>query len=882
MTQNSPSKPNTYEHSDAEPRWAEAWENMGIYRWDPTKSREQTFVVDTPPPTVSGSLHVGHVFSYTQTDVLVRFQRMQGKNIFYPIGWDDNGLPTERRVQNYFAIRCEPNLPYVPDWKPERPSSADQPAKEVSRKNFIEACALLTHEDEGAFESLWRRLGLSYDWSLQYETINSHCRKVSQLSFLDLVKKKQVYHILAPTMWDVDFKSAVAQAEVQERERPGAFHDIRFGVEGGGEFTIATTRPELLAACIAVVAHPSDTRYQHLFGKFAVTPLFHAKVPILPAEHADPEKGSGILMVCTFGDIMDVHWWKQSGLPLKQIIGLDGRLMPAKHGEGAFTSLKPDAANKAYEHIAGLYINQAQKKMVELLSAEGSAVDGKGKALAADPKPITHPVKFYENGQRPLEFVPTRQWFVNVLEHKEALLAQGRKIQWHPSYMLTRYEHWVMGLNQDWCISRQRYFGVPFPVWYPINKDGVTEYDKPIYAREDQLPVDPLTDAPSGFKAEQRGKAGGFSGDPDVMDTWATSSLTPQIESHWGSDAARHKRLFPMDVRPQAHEIIRTWAFYTIVKAWMHDNEIPWKHAAISGWILDPERKKMSKSKGNVVTPEHLLKEYSTDAVRYWAARAKLGVDTAFDEGLFKIGRKLVTKLFNASNFVVGQFERVGLDPKNCSTKDICEPLDVALVEKLKSVITEATKLFHDFDYAGALQTSEEAFWNFCDHYLELVKVRAYSEQDSAARRSAFATLSWSIKTFLRLMAPVVPYVTEEVWSWTFSGEGREKSIHTSAWPNVSEIAEVKAPQHPRTLDAALEVISKIRGTKTDAKRTLKCPVAALEVSGSEENLQALQAVLDDVLRGGNVASDSVVLKKAQVQYGMFEVKVTLAEEGSA
>lgn len=882
MSQKAPARPNTYEHSDSEPRWAENWEKMGIYRWDPKKSREETFVVDTPPPTVSGSLHVGHVFSYTQTDVLVRFQRMCGKNIFYPIGWDDNGLPTERRVQNYFGIRCEPNLPYVAGWKPERPSSADQPAKEVSRQNFIEACALLTHEDERAFESLWRRLGLSYDWSLQYETINTHCRKVSQLSFLDLVKKKQVYNTLSPTMWDVDFKSAVAQAEVQERERPGAFHDIRFGVEGGGEFTIATTRPELLAACIAVVAHPSDKRYQPLFGKFAITPLFHARVPILAAEHADPEKGSGILMVCTFGDIMDVHWWKQSGLPLKQIIGLDGKIMPAKHGAGAFNSLKPEAADKAYAQIAGLYINQAQKKVVEMLSADGAAVDGQGKALVADPKPITHPVKFYENGQRPLEFVPTRQWFVNVLEHKEALLAQGRKIQWHPGHMLTRYEHWVMGLNQDWCISRQRYFGVPFPVWYPISKDGTTEYEKPIYASDDQLPIDPLTDAPPGYTADQRGKPGGFAGDPDVMDTWATSSLTPQIESHWGSDPARHKKLFPMDVRPQAHEIIRTWAFYTIVKAWMHDNEIPWRHAAISGWILDPERKKMSKSKGNVVTPEHLLKEYSTDAVRYWAARAKLGVDTAFDEGLFKIGRKLVTKLFNASNFVVGQFERVGLDPKNCSARDISEPLDVALVEKLKSVVRDSTKSFNDFDYAGALQISEDAFWNFCDHYLELVKVRAYSEQDSAARRSAFATLSWSIKTFLRLFAPVLPYVTEEVWSWTFAAEGREKSIHTAGWPSITEVESVKAPEHARTLDAALEVISKIRGTKTDAKRTLKCPVAALEVAGSEENLKALQAVLDDVLRGGNVAPSAVTLRTSQVQYGMFEVKVTLAEEGAA
>jgi valyl-tRNA synthetase len=870
--------PESYEHESQEPKWGKLWEQRQIYKWDPSQPRENTFVVDTPPPTVSGSLHVGHVFSYTQTDVLVRYHRMRGKNIFYPIGWDDNGLPTERRVQNYFNLRCEAHLPYIPNWSPEKPSSADAPPTQVSRNNFIEACALLTREDEKAFENLWRRLGLSYDWSLQYETINTHCRKVSQLSFLDLVKKKQVYNVLAPTMWDVDFKSAVAQAEVQERERPGAFHDVRFAVEGGGEFTIATTRPELLPACIAVVAHPSDERYQKLFGKFAITPLFHARVPILAAEHADPEKGSGILMVCTFGDIHDVHWWKQSKLPLKQVIGLDGRFLPATFGAGAFTSENPKAAQAHYQQLTGLYVNQAQRKVVELLSQEGSGPGGQGRALVGEPKPITHPVKFYENGQRALEFVPTRQWFIRVLEHKDALLAQGRKIKWHPEHMLTRYEHWVMGLNQDWCISRQRYFGVPFPVWYPIDAAGTIQYDRPIFADEKSLPVDPLSEAPAGYKPEQRGQPGGFSGDPDVMDTWATSSLTPQIESHWGVDPQRHKKLFPMDVRPQAHEIIRTWAFYTIVKAWMHDNEIPWKHAAISGWILDPDRKKMSKSKGNVVTPEHLLKEYSTDAVRYWAARAKLGADTAFDEGLFKIGRKLVTKLFNASRFVASQFERIGKPLGSFAEVDITEPLDQALVAKLRGVIDQASKNFENFDYSSALQETEEAFWSFCDHYLELIKVRSYKEQDSAARASAFATLEWSLRTFLRLLAPFLPYVTEEIWSHTFAGTGKSASVHTSPWPLVAEAARVHEPKHPQAYSAALEVISKIRGAKTDSKVSLKCPVDSLTVTGKAENLAALKLVLEDVLHGGNVNASSVKLIEATPKSGAFDVELVLGK----
>ncbi len=872
--------PTKYKHLEVEDKWGRKWDEWGIYRWDPTRGKDETFVVDTPPPTVSGSLHVGHVFSYTHQDLIVRYQRMKGKNIAYPMGWDDNGLPTERRVQNLLGIQCNPHLPHDPNWKPERKKASDKSIEEVSRLNFIEACAGITGEDEQAFEHLWRRLGLSLDWGEQYATIDEHCRKISQLSFLDLVNKGQVYNVESPTMWDIDFKTAVAQAEVEDRPRNGFFHDIRFGVEGGGELLISTTRPELLAACIAVVAHPEDKRYQGLFGKYAITPLFGARVPIVAAQHADPEKGTGILMVCTFGDAMDVEWWKQSGLALKQVIGRNGRLLPVEFGTAPFESTDPVAARDAWSRLEGLNTNQAKKVSAELLSEEGSFVDGRTPAMPDDPRPVEQVVKFYEKGERPLEFVTTRQWFVKILEYKDQLKEQGEKIQWHPSYMRSRYQNWVEGLNQDWCISRQRYFGVPFPVWYPLGSDGEPDYASPIYADPGTLPVDPLSAAAPGYSEGQRDQPGGFSGEPDVMDTWATSSLTPQIQSHWGVDSERHKKLFPMDVRPQSHEIIRTWAFYTIVKAWMHEREIPWKHVVISGWILDPDRKKMSKSKGNVVTPEDLLTEWSSDAVRYWAARARLGSDTAYDPGVFKVGRRLAVKVFNASRFVITQLDRGAGQGGYPGVEQITAPLDLAMAGRMKKVVEQATESFESFDYAAALQVSEEAFWNFCDHYLELVKIRSYLDEDTPERKSALAGLAWGLKTFLRLLAPFLPYITEEVWSWRFAGEGRDRSVHTAQWPLVEEIAAVPDPEHEGTFNAAVEVLSEIRAIKTQAQKSLRWPVKSLVVTASGDLLAALSPVIQDVLLAGNVPVEAAeFLTGDPGEAARFRVVAELAEE---
>jgi valyl-tRNA synthetase len=872
--------PQNYDPAAAETRWRKRWEDQGLYRWDPAAPRSRSFVVDTPPPTVSGVLHIGHVFSYTHQDLVVRYRRMRGEAIHYGMGWDDNGLPTERRVQNYFGIRCNPRLPYDPGWTPQ-PHEEGRPIVEVSRPNFIEACERVTEQDEAAFEELWRRLGLSIDWSQTYRTIDARSRRISQLSFLELVERGQVFQTVTPTMWDVDFKSAVAQAEVEDRMVRGLMSTLRFGVEGGGELRIATTRPELLGACIAVAAHPEDARYRDHFGKHAVTPLYRARVPIVAARHADPQKGTGLLMICTFGDGADVEWWKTSGLAVKPVIGLDGRIQSVRLGEPPFQSLDAKAAQRAHEALAGLTAQQAKKRILELLAEPGSVPDGSGAALAGEPQPLEHLVRFYEKGDRPLEYISTRQWYVHLLEHKQAFLEQGRKIEWHPEFMRARYEHWVEGLNQDWCVSRQRYFGVPFPVWYPVGADGTTDYARPIYAPRDRLPVDPLADTPPGFTAEQRDLPGGFTGDPDVMDTWATSSLSPQIQSHWDTDPERHGKLFPMDLRPQAHEIIRTWAFYTIVKAWMHEEQIPWRHVLIAGWILDPERKKMSKSRGNVVTPAAILDQYSVDAVRYWAGRARPGTDTTYDPKVLEIGRRLTTKIFNASRFVKLQQERVGATPADLRVERISHPADLALVAHLEPVVARATQAFEGFDFSVALREAEQVFWDYCDHYLELVKRRAQAEQPGAERDSATAAAHWGLQTLLRLLAPFVPYVTEECWSWWPRDNRRERSIHTAPWPSSEEVAALPSrDRYAGSLAAAVEVLTAVRGAKSRAQKSLKWPVAALEAAGSAEGLEALRPVLDDVLKAGWVEPDAVTLKEAPVpERGLFEVKVSLAQE---
>ncbi len=815
-----------------EQKWMARWEADGVYRFDRSRPRAEVFSIDTPPPTVSGSLHVGHVFSFTHTDVVARFQRMRGKAVFYPMGWDDNGLPTERRVQNYFGVRCDPTLPYDPLFAvPEKPGKHPIP---VSRPNFIELCARLTAEDEKVFEGLWRCLGLSVDWAMTYATIDRRAQRVSQLSFLRLLRRNLAYQLEAPTLWDIDFRTAVAQAELEDREQPGAYHRIRFKSAGRDGFVeIDTTRPELIPACVALVAHPDDERYKPLFGTDVLTPLFGVRVPVRAHALADPEKGTGVAMICTFGDLTDVIWWRELGLPVRAVIQTNGALKPVTWGERGWESTDAARAQEHYDHLAGLSAVKARARIVDEL--KGSA------DLIGEPRPITHAVKFYEKGDRPLEIVTSRQWFVKTMQFREELLARGRELQWHPQYMRARYENWINGLAGDWCVSRQRFFGVPFPLWYKVRGDGSIDFDARLVPADDRLPIDPSTDVPEGYVAGQRNQPGGFAGDPDIMDTWATSSLTPQIASRWEEDPDLFARVFPMDVRPQAHDIIRTWLFDTVLRSHFEFNSLPWKHAAISGWVLDPDRKKMSKSKGNVVTPMGLLEEHGSDGVRYWAASGRPGTDTAFDTGQMKVGRRLAIKLLNASRFVLAKPEPHG---------PVTAAVDRGLLTTLARIVDESTVDFEEFNYTRVLERAETFFWSFCDDYLELVKGRRYGDQGTALAASANGALLTALSTMLRLFAPFLPFVTEEVWSWW-----REGSIHRSAWPTRDEVLEPSGGAEDNngvdSLQFAATVLGAIRKKKSEEQRPLKTFVTKAVIHAPAAQLALLPEVESDLRASG-------------------------------
>jgi len=817
-----------------EARWGAWWEAEEVYRFDRSRERSEVFSIDTPPPTVSGSLHVGHVFSYTHTDLVARYQRMRGREIFYPMGWDDNGLPTERRVQNYFGVRCDPSVPHDENFEPPADSSGEP--MPVGRRNFIDLCLQLTETDEAAFEDLYRRLGVSVDWNLTYTTIGERCRRVSQRAFLRNLARGEAYQAEAPCLWDVTFRTAVAQAELEDRERQGAFCRLAFArVGGGGDVLIDTTRPEMVAACVALVAHPDDERYRPLFGSTVRVPLFDTEVPVLAHALAEPGKGTGIAMVCTFGDTVDVTWWRELELPVRPIMGPDGRLLADPPA-----ALASAGARAAYAEIAGLATNGARRRIVELLEQSG--------ALVAPPTPTSHAVKFFEKGDRPLEIITTRQWYLRNggrdMPLRKELLDRGVELTWVPEFMRTRYTNWVEGLNGDWLVSRQRWFGVPIPVWYALDGDGRPQYDRVLVPDEASLPIDPASDAPPGYEGSQRGQPGGFVGDPDVMDTWATSSLTPQIACGWEEDPDLFARTFPMDVRPQAHEIIRTWLFSTVVRAHLEHDSLPWRRAAISGWVLDPDRKKMSKSKGNVITPIGLLERYGADAVRYWAASGRPGTDTAFDESQIKVGRRLAIKILNAARFVLGLAGATGGDDDAATeTGAVTEPIDRALLAKLGELIDSATEAFEAFDYARALERTERFLWDFTDNYVELVKNRAYREGDAGA--SARACLQVALGVVLRLFAPFLPYACEEAWSWW-----REGSIHRAPWPERAELPEAG---DPAVLAAAAEVLGQVRRAKSEARRKLRTPVTEAHVTAPPEFLEALAAATGDLCDAGNI-----------------------------
>ncbi len=825
-----------------EAKWDTSWTERGTYLFDRDAARKVgragVFSVDTPPPTASGSLHIGHVFSYTHTDVKTRFERMRGKVVFYPMGWDDNGLPTERRVQNYYGVRCDPTLAYDPDFTPPFEGGSNKSSRAadqipISRRNFIELCEKLTIEDEKQFEQLWRSLGLSVDWTQTYRTISDETIRTSQLAFLRNLDRGEAYQSLAPTLWDVDFRSAIAQAELEDREQPAAYHRLAFRrTDGEGDIHIETTRPELLPACVALVAHPDDERYQPFFGSTVRTPLFDVEVPVLAHPLAQKDKGSGIAMICTFGDVTDVIWWRELDLPNRTIIGQDGRVLP-----DAPDVITGDAAVAAYAEIAGKTVFSAKKRIVELLTESGD--------LLGEPKPITHAVKFFEKGDRPLEIVSTRQWYLRNGARdaalRDRLIALGREVSWHADFMRVRYENWTNGLTGDCLVSRQRFFGVPIPVWYALDEHGERAYDRVLTPDHAALPVDPTTDVPPGYTEDQRGVPGGFDAERDIFDTWATSSLTPQLAGGWQRDDELWNLVAPFDLRPQGQDIIRTWLFSTLLRSALEDGRAPWTDAAISGFIVDPDRKKMSKSKGNVVTPADVLAQHGSDAVRYWAASSRLGTDAAFDPQnptQIKIGRRLAIKLLNAAKFVLSFPVPEGAT--------VTHALDASMLATLDAVVRDATSALEAYDHARALEVTESFFWTFCDDYLELVKERAYDATD-VGQASAALALRMALDTLVRLLAPVLVFAAEETWSWF-----REGSVHTAAWPEVIGI-----DGDPQILTTVGEALIGIRRAKTEGKASQKTPVESATITAPADAVERLRLAEGDLRAVGRIGAIS-------------------------
>ena len=829
-----------------EQKWGPNWDSSKTYSFDKSAPKSQIFSIDTPPPTVSGSLHVGHVFSYTHTDLVARYQRMIGKEVYYPMGWDDNGLPTERRVQNFYGVRCDPSLAYVNDFKPpfeggdgKSSKAADQVP--ISRRNFIELCERLTLEDEKHFEALWRQLGLSIDWSQTYQTISPDAQAVSQKAFLNNLSRGEAYQAMAPTLWDVTFRTAVAQAELEDRDQPGSYHRIGFdGPEG--KIFIETTRPELIPACVALVAHPDDERYQKFFGKTVTTPLFGVEVPVVAHRLAQKDKGSGIAMICTFGDVTDVIWWRELDLPNRAILGWDGRIL-----SDAPEVIKNPKALEIFAELAGKTVFSARQRIVELLTESGDMV--------GEAKPITHPVKFFEKGDKPLEIVSTRQWYLRNGGRDEALRDQliklGKDLKFHPDFMRVRFENWVNGLTGDWLVSRQRFFGVPIPVWYALDAEGNPDYDKVITPKETSLPVDPSSQCPEGFTEDQRGKPNGFIGEVDILDTWATSSLTPQLAGGWISDPEKYAKVFPFSLRPQGQDIIRTWLFSTVLRSFQEEKQLPWSDAALSGWILDPDRKKMSKSKGNVVVPNDLLDEHGSDAVRYWAAAARLGTDAAFDVGQMKVGRRLAIKVLNAAKFVLS-FELAG------DKVEVTEAIDKSMLAALAEVVAGATKAFESYDHTKALELTESFFWNFTDDYLELVKERAYSQNtDPAAQASAVSALRIALLAITKLLAPFIPFATEEAWSWW-----QEGSVHCSSWPVAEDLSSFTGDQTVALLSLASQALIGIRKAKSDEKLSMKAEISSLTIEANEADIESLKQIESDLKSVGKI--DEVNYKSSE------------------
>jgi valyl-tRNA synthetase len=778
----------SYDFRQAEPAWAKCWDEQGIYRFDAT-STKPVYSIDTPPPTVSGNLHIGHLFSYTHADALARYQRMRGREVFYPFGFDDNGLPTERFIEQTHRVQ----------------------ARAMDREDFLKLCLATVHAKEREFEKLWRRVGLSVDWSRCYSTISPPAQKISQRSLLELYHAGRIYKKEAPALWCPHCQTAIAQAELEDRESASFFIDVHFELDSGERVAIRTTRPELLPSCVALFAHPKDQRYTRLAGHTARTPLFDEEVPIRFDEQVDREKGTGLVMCCTFGDTTDIAWWNEHNLPSKTAIDREGR-MTAIAGP-----------------YRGLAAREARVRISDELEAQG---------LGSHRSEIFHSVNVHERCGTEIELLITPQWFIRLLDMKEALLKAGEEIEWQPPFMKKRYIHWVENLKWDWCISRQRVFGVPLPLWRCARCDEV------VSAPADQLPVDPTRTSPGSCP-----KCGKTELEPerDMLDTWATSSLTPQINGRWG-EPDEWRDLIPMDLRPQAHEIIRTWAFYTIAKSLLHTKKIPWKRILISGWVLAEQGGKISKSKGGGPRdPRDLLENQSADALRYWACRSRPGMDTTYSDEVVAQGKRLVTKLWNATKFALTHLKDYDGAPPEL------ELIDRWLLSKLSHTIEQATASFESCDYSSALAVTEKFFWrDLCDNYLEIVKKRLYHPKtyQMSSRRAAQHVLHQSLTSTLKLLAPIMPFITEELFQRGFATVEAKglRSIHVLDWPTAP--ASWRDGEADTAGNLAIAVIEAVRKEKSLRKLSMAAPVRELRVGAKPElhgKLAPLLSAIGDV-----------------------------------
>lgn len=800
--------PERYDPKEAEKRIQKFWQDKKIFKAE-LKSKKLIYSVDTPPPTISGLIHVGHAFSYSQAEFVVRFWRMMGYNIFYPMGFDDNGLPSERYVEKARGIR----------------------AVDMPREQFNKICLEETKKGGQAFRDVWERLGISVDWDLLYSTINPTCQKISQLSFIDLYKKNRVFRTEAPVTWCPTCQTAVAQAELEDQDAQKIMYEIDFKMaDSDKKIVIGTTRPELLPACVVIFVHPFDRKYKELIGKHAIVPIFGQKVKIMADDKVDPNFGTGIVMVCTFGDKTDIEWWKQYNLPLR--VGLDKR--------GRITEL-----GGKYK---GLKIEEARKVIVDDLKKDG---------ILKVKQTYTQPVNVHDRCGTPAEYYVSMQWYIRILDMKEKWLELGDQIKWYPEKMKERYRQWVEGLNMEWAISRQRYFGIPFPVWF-CKKCGDI-----ILADEKDLPVDPLRDRPKG-KCKCGSKE--FEPEKDVMDTWATSAITPLINARWGEKKNMMKIIYPMELRPQAHDIIRTWAFYTIAKCYMHTGKIPWKSIMISGHGLDPHGKKMSKSKGNVVEPIPVADKYSADALRFWAASARLGEDMPYQEKDVQTGQKLINKLWNASRLV-----ELSLKGFNGKKPKKLEAADIWILSKLNKLVKSATENFKVCEYGQAKADTEFLFWHiFCDNYLEMVKHRTYAGKDAAAQW----TLYQSLLTFCKLFAPIVPHVTEEIYQNLFKKIEKDVSIHVSKWSEYDK--SLVDDEIEKAGDLTATIISAIRNWKHDNKLPLNAELKEVVLEMPKDKQLLLKPFIEDIL--GTTKAKKVTFGKAETPVQNQDIKFSVVQ----